>query len=321
MRKSSNVSGGSRATGYHLLQKTELRVGPIQLSNANLNHVAAAVAEVLAMEREAVVVTDLRDGFMTLDILRDTLDPTAIAGQQGTLLQRLAQLPGVQIAPQTAISSRGMLGWIAHDEARARASLRRTEKMVEEVRRKLRNRAIVFSTGSEVAAGEIKDTNTAMLVERLRAEGYVVAIGPTLRDDEALIAGKLREAVCDDGYGLVITTGGVGAEDKDCTVEALLALDPNAATPYICQYKVGTGRHRKDGVRVGVAQIADALIVALPGPNDEVRVSLGVLIKGLEGQWPKALLAEEIARRLRDELRTKMQHDHADGVPPHERSE
>jgi molybdenum cofactor synthesis domain-containing protein len=318
MRKRNDAQSGPRVTAYHLLQKTELRLGPISLSNTNLNDVAAVIAEMLAMEREAVVVTDLRNGFMTVDILRDMVDATAVVGRQSALLQGLAQLPGVRVTPETSISSSGMLGWIAHDGKRARASLRRTEEMVEEVRRRLRNRAIVFSTGGEVAAGEIEDTNAPMLVRRLQAEGYVVAIGPTLGDDELLIAGKLREAVCDDGYGLVITTGGVGAEDKDCTVEALLALDPDAATPYICQYEVGTGRHRKDGVRIAVGQLADALIVALPGPNDEVRMSLDVLVKGLRGRWPKAVVAEEIARTLRDKLRREMKHCHSDGASQRE---
>jgi molybdenum cofactor synthesis domain-containing protein len=315
MRKNGDGQNGSPATEYHLLQKTELRVGPMVSCNTNLNHVAAAIAEVLGVERRAVVVTDLRDGFMTVDVLRDTVDVTAVVGRQSALLQRLAQLPGVRITPDTAISSNGMLGWIAHDGKRARACLRRAQAMVEEVRRKLQRRAIVFSTGSEVVAGEIEDTNAPMLVQRLQAEGYIVANGPTLGDDEVLIAGKLREAVCDDGYGLVITTGGVGAEDKDCTVEALLALDPDAATPYICRYEVGTGRHQKDGVRIGVGQVADAMIVALPGPNDEVRMSLDVLVKGLKGRWPKAVIAEEIARGLREKLRKEMKHRHGDSTP------
>jgi molybdenum cofactor synthesis domain-containing protein len=318
MQKKGNGQSRPPVTEYHLLQKTELRVGPILLSSANLNDVAATIAEVLGMERAAVVVSDLRDDLMTVDILRDTVDAVAVVGRQRALLQRLAQLPGVRITAETSISSRGMLGWIAHDGKRARASLRRTEEMVEAVRRKIRHRAIVFSTGSEVAAGEIEDTNAPMLVQRLQAEGYVVAIGPTLRDDKVLIAGKLREAVCDDGYGLVITTGGVGAEDKDCTVEALLALDPDAATPYICQYKVGTGRHRKDGVRIGIGQVADALIVALPGPNDEVRASLDVLVSGLKGRWPKAVVADEIARCLRDKLRNGMKHCYGNGAPQRE---
>ena len=103
----------------------------------------------------------------------------------------------------------------------------------------------------------------------------------------------------------------MGAEAKDCTLEALLALDPGAVTPHICKYEKGTGRHAKDGVRIGVGRAFDSLIVALPGPNDEVRASLDVLVEGLRSNLDKHALAEEIARNLRALLREKMGHRHA----------
>ena len=105
-----------------------------------------------------------------------------------------------------------------------------------------------------------------------------------------------------------ITTAGVGAEKKDRTVEAILSLDPKASTPYISKYKQGTGRHHKDGVRIAVGTAMDTLIVALPGPNDEVRSSLEILIEGLRNSWSKELLAEELARNLRKKLRGKIKH-------------
>jgi hypothetical protein len=54
--------------------------------------------------------------------------------------------------------------------------------------------------------------------------------------------------------------------------------------------------------------VEDALIVALPGPNDEVRMSMEVLVKGLESKPDKHALAEEIAANLRHKLREKMKH-------------
>jgi molybdenum cofactor synthesis domain-containing protein len=201
-----------------------------------------------------------------------------------------------------------MLGWIALDKDQATAALGRSEKMVKEIRLNLSRRAIVFSTGHEVATGQIKDTNTPTIADRLEAEGFTVKRGPTLKDDQVLIAGNLRQAVYEDGYALIITTGGVGAEDKDHTVEALLTLDPEAATPYICTFEKGKGRHAKDGVRIAVGQVEDALLVALPGPNDEVRVSMEVLAKGLKSRPGKNVLAEQIAAGLRDKLREKMKH-------------
>jgi molybdopterin biosynthesis enzyme MoaB len=129
--------------------------------------------------------------------------------------------------------------------------------------------------------------------------------GATLPDDEQLIAAALREAIESGGYGTIITTGGVGAEKKDQTVEAILSLDPNAATPYISRHEQGTGRHHKDGVRIAVGRVSDSLIVALPGPNDEVRSSLEILVDGLRQGWSTEVLAEKVAENLRRKLREK----------------
>ena len=120
------------------------------------------------------------------------------------------------------------------------------------------------------------------------------------------ITGYLRQAVSGGGYGLIVTTGGVGAEIKDCTIEALLALDPHAATPYTCRFEIGTGRHAKDGVRIGVAEVSGTLIVALPGPHDEARKGLKVLLEVISRKLDKSKLAEAIAVILRNDLREKI---------------
>ena len=292
----------------NLLEKTELWIERISLQDVNLNEIAATVADTLGMEHSEVLVTDVQDHKVTIDILRQTVDPHLVVGKQDELLQNLARLPGVNITEETSIHSNGMLGWIAFDRDEAKEALGRSEKMVEEIRLNLSKRAIVFSTGHEVATGQIKDTNTPTIAETLEAEGYVVKRGPTLKDDRILIAGNLRQAVYDDGYGLIVTTGGVGAEDKDHTVEAVLTLDPEAATPYICTFEKGKGRHAKDGVRIGVGQVDDSLIVALPGPNDEVRMSMQVLVQALKSPPDKHVLAEDIAANLRHKLREKMKH-------------
>jgi molybdenum cofactor synthesis domain-containing protein len=292
----------------NLLEKTELWIKKISLQDADLNQIAATVADTLGMDPNEVLVTDVQDHHVTVDILRQTVDPHLVVGKQEELLRNLAALQGVQIDEETSIHSNGMLGWIAFDRDEATEALGRSEKMVEEIRLNLSRRAIVFSTGHEVATGQIKDTNTPAVTERLEAEGYTVKSGPTLKDDKTLIAGNLRQAIYEDGYALIITTGGVGAEDKDHTVEAVLTLDPEAATPYICTFEKGKGRHAKDGVRICVGQVEDALIVALPGPNDEVRMSMEVLVKGLQSGPDKHVLAEQIASGLRDKLREKMKH-------------
>jgi len=50
------------------------------------------------------------------------------------------------------------------------------------------------------------------------------------------------------------------------------------------------------------------LIVALPGPNDEVRRSMELLVRGLVSNLDKYELAEEMAIVLRNDLRAKMKH-------------
>jgi molybdopterin biosynthesis enzyme MoaB len=99
---------------------------------------------------------------------------------------------------------------------------------------------------------------------------------------------------------LIITTGGVGAEAKDRTIEALKKIDPDAATPYIMKFHRGTGRHEKDGVKIGVGSVGLSLIVSLPGPNDEVRLCMETLIEGLSKGLDKYELAEEIVRTLKN---------------------
>ncbi len=295
---------------FNLLEKTELRIEKIALRGANLNAVAEVVADVLGLECDEVLVIDARDDLLTLDLLRRTVDPYLVVGKQSALLEALGRLPGLTVTRETTLCSEGMLGWIAMDAGEAREALDRASGMAEQIRSRIATRAVVFSTGPEVISGQIEDTNKPTIARRLEEEGYSVAEGAALNDDVDYIAASLREAVEDLGFGLVITTGGVGAEEKDRTIEALLAIDTDAATPYLCKFERGHGRHAKDGVRIGVAQLHDALIVALPGPNDEVEIGMECLVRGLGSKLKKEELAAEIANVLRARLREKMMPDH-----------
>ncbi|HDP25706.1 MAG TPA: competence/damage-inducible protein A, partial [Deltaproteobacteria bacterium] len=190
-------------------------------------------------------------------------------------------------------------------------ALQHGEKMISEIAGTIAKRVIVFSSGAEVKKREIEDTNMPAIQERLEREGFKVTQGEVLEDTSAVIAAKVREAAEMGGYGVIITTGGVGAEDKDRTVEAIQALDPEAATPYICHFAIGTGRHVKDGVRIAVGDYNGTRIISLPGPHDEVQASLEPMISGLMSGAEKKELAELIAANLRVLLRTKTQHrDH-----------
>ncbi|MEE8540621.1 MAG: molybdopterin-binding protein [Desulfobacterales bacterium] len=273
-----------------------------------MTKIAAQAAEILGLNRNEVLVVDYQDASLTLDILNTCVNAYNIVGKKQQLLNGLGRLPGVSVSAETSVYSDGMLGWIAMDQEPAVKALRRSEQMASEILQNISRRVLVFSTGTEVARGQIEDTNTPAIMQYLTTAGYKVTQGETLKDDRLFLAARLREVAEYGGYGLIVTTGGVGAEDKDHTVEAIKDLDSEAATPYICHFKIGTGRHVKDGIKIAVGQHKGTLIVALPGPNDEVTASLSLLVDGLKSGLDKHLLAENLAANLREILRKKTTH-------------
>ena len=286
----------------NLLQKTELWIKGISLKNARLDDIAHRVAGVLELEPNEVMVVDVRDDHIVLDILRQILKASQIAGKGQEILRRVAEVPGVTLSEEASLHSEGALGWVCLDQTDYGPALEKAQQMGEEIRRRVARRAIVFSTGFEVQKGLIADTNFPLIEDRLRREGYTVYPGGVLPDHVGTIAYRLQRAL-DEGFGLILTSGGVGAEEKDCTVEGLLRVDPSAATPYIVKFEPGTGRHVKDGVRIAVGKLGISWLVALPGPTREVQIGLDRLLEGLDKGWDEKQMAEHIASALRGKWR------------------
>jgi molybdenum cofactor synthesis domain-containing protein len=289
--------------GWDLLNKTELRIERIGLAAADLTAVASAVAGVLGLPAEDVIVIDARDDVLALDVLRTTVDAYRIAGRRTELLMALAGVPGVTVDETTSLCSQGMLGWIAADDTEAAEALDRARAMTSEIDRAIARRAIVFSTGPEVVSGQIRDSNKPWIASRLREAGFTTIEGRDLPDDRDAIAAALREAGEELGFGLVITTGGVGAEDKDGTVEALLSVDPEAATPTLFAVEQGHGRHAKARVRIGVGAVGTAIVACLPGPHAEATVGADALITALAVSRDTGVVADAVAATLRARLR------------------
>jgi len=286
----------------NLLQKTEVWIKGISLKNARLDDIAHRVAGVLELEPNEVLVVDVRDDHIVLDILRQILKASQIAGKGQEILRRVAEVPGVTLSEEASLHSEGALGWVCLDQTDYGPALEKAQQMGEEIRRRVARRAIVFSTGFEVQKGLIADTNFPLIEDRLRREGYTVYPGGVLPDHVGTIAYRLQRAL-DEGFGLILTSGGVGAEEKDCTVEGLLRVDPSAATPYIVKFEPGTGRHVKDGVRIAVGKLGISWLVALPGPTREVQIGLDQLLEGLDKGWDEKQMAEHIASALRGKWR------------------
>ena len=190
------------------------------------------------------------------------------------------------------------------------------ETVADDVRRNVARRALVFASGSEVRDGSIRDTNSPFLLEALRGAGFRADFGGILEDALGSAVAAIDDAI-GRGYGLVVSTGGVGAEDKDFNIEAILRLDPQARTPWILRFTPDMRRHHKEGVRIAVGRVGPTRLVALPGPHDEVRLAADVLRAALARGAEDADLAEALATALRERWMEKMARGGAHHVRPH----
>ena len=291
----------------NLLEKTELWVNNITLQQANLTEMAKTVAKVLGLPEDKVMVVDVRPNHITFDVLEKEVQQENIMGKEEELLHALAAIPGVNLTPDTYLHSNGILGLICVKEGNPQELLSKVDKMRNEVVEKVSHRAIVCPTGFELEQGLIQDTNSPYIKKVLEEHGYTVALGDIIPDDEDVLYETLSDAVS-QGFGLIMTSGGVGAEDKDHTVESILRVDETAAAPYIVKYQKGQGRHVKDGVRIGVGRVGLTTLVSLPGPHDEVEMVIPVVVKMLEEGCAKEEIANAMASVLGEKWRTKKIH-------------
>ena len=253
------------------------------------------------------MVVDVRPGVVAFDVLRRSVDAHAIVGMERPLLDRVGGIEGVRLGPDAKVHSEGVLGFIALDRVEGARALADAEAVGDEVRREVARRVLVFASGSEVRDGSIRDTNSPFLLAALRGAGYRAEFGGVLEDDLAAVVASLEDAI-GRGHGLVVTTGGVGAEDKDFNIEAILRIDPGAQTPWILRFEPDMRRHHKEGVRIAVGRVGPTRLVALPGPNDEVRLAAGVLLEALARDAGDADLAGALAAVLRQRWLEKMAH-------------
>lgn len=285
-------------TQLDLLSKTELWVEDILLDDVDLTRLAECAGAVLGLGPEAIFVTDVRDRRVVFDVVSPSVSLDAIAGKEAELLAALAAFPGVALGNQASVHSFGVLGVIGAPAEQAADILANAAKLEAGLQAFVASSVVVLSTGGEVARGEIEDTNHAVIKSVLWQHGYQVDHAGVVEDDEALIAARIGHLL-GDGYGMIITTGGVGAEDKDKTIEAMQRVAPDLSTAVLAQYKVGHGRHVKPHVRVACGRFGETLLVALPGPTREVLAALPALAAAVAEGLPPPIIAEAIATPIR----------------------
>jgi molybdenum cofactor synthesis domain-containing protein len=285
-----------------LLDKTEIWVRGIILDGADLRALAASAARALDLAGDSVFVTDARDDHVVFDVLKPRVELASFVGREAELLAALGEVTGVTVSPRASVHSRGVMGMIGTPSDEVDQILTRATEIDDRLRTYVSSRVAVISTGPEVVSGNVKDTNIAVATDIMGSAGFeVTAAGAVLDNEDAIVGRVLR--LTSEGFGVILTTGGVGAEDKDRTIEALQRCDPQLATAVLATYAVGHGRHVKPHVRVGVGQVEWTRLIALPGPTREVEAALPVVVQGLREGWGRQQLAHVLAEVLRNCLR------------------
>jgi len=79
--------------------------------------------------------------------------------------------------------------------------------------------AEIITIGTEIISGQITDTNTPYIAQKLTEKGIQVLFQTSVGDDKELLKSALR--IAGDRANLIITTGGLGPTANDITREAV----------------------------------------------------------------------------------------------------
>ncbi|WP_375423417.1 molybdenum cofactor biosynthesis protein B [uncultured Friedmanniella sp.] len=138
--------------------------------------------------------------------------------------------------------------------------------------------ALVITVSTRASAGVYADRSGPIIVESLRTLGFEVD-DPLVVPDGDEVGAALRSAV-EDGYAVVITTGGTGLNPHDHTPEQTRAVLEREIPPLaaaVARYGVDHGVPTAVLSR-GLAGVAGTtLIINLPGSTGGARDGMTVL--------------------------------------------
>ncbi|MDX6732755.1 MAG: hypothetical protein QOC54_2703 [Baekduia sp.] len=127
-------------------------------------------------------------------------------------------------------------------------------------------RTCVLTVSTSVSRRASEDASGPLLAHLAEEAGADVAAMEVVPDDVALIEGRLHHYV-DDGFALVLTTGGTGLTPDDVTPEATRAVIDRDAPGIAEALRAESARHTPMGMLSrGVSGIAHrTLIINFPG--------------------------------------------------------
>lgn len=145
-------------------------------------------------------------------------------------------------------------------------------------------RAAVITSSDSSWRGEREDLSGPVVKEILETNGYEVTAMIILPDDREMLSSKMAEIADNNQAELILTTGGTGFSQRDCTPEATADITerqvpgiPEAMRAYSMQFtKRAMLSRAAAGIRKGT------LIINLPGSPKAVRECLEYIIDSLE---------------------------------------
>lgn len=144
--------------------------------------------------------------------------------------------------------------------------------------------AAVITLSDRASKGEREDTSGPAAIEQLKAAGYQVEEYLLLPDGEEELKKELIRLSDSRQMDLILTTGGTGFSQRDCTPEATLAVATRNA-PGIAEavrsYSMTITKRAMLSRGVSVIR-GRTLIVNLPGSTKAVLESLALILEQLE---------------------------------------
>lgn len=144
--------------------------------------------------------------------------------------------------------------------------------------------AAVITLSDKGAAGLREDKSGPIIVDELKREGYEIIETLILPDELSLIKKNLIRLSDQRQVNLIITTGGTGFSERDCTPEATMAVATRNAPGIAEVIRAGSMQITRRAMLSREASVIrnKTLIVNLPGSPKAVKESLGFVIDQLE---------------------------------------
>jgi molybdenum cofactor synthesis domain-containing protein len=145
------------------------------------------------------------------------------------------------------------------------------------------HQAAILTISDKASQGRREDTAGPSLVAALEKAGISVAARDVVPDEPELIAAALKRYADEQGYALVLTSGGTGLSPRDNTPEATLSI-AERLVPGLAEAMRAEGlKHTPHAMLSrGVCVIRrQTLIVNLPGSPKGALEGLGVILPAL----------------------------------------